>query len=126
MFEKFHSIIYTHVQDIADGFATLADFQGFPVVSPPLTGFAGNLHIRQEIHLYHFHACSLAGFASATLDIKGESAWLVTPDLGFRQLHKQAPYIRKHTSIGGRIRTWGTTDRALVDFNNFVNMFQTR
>ena len=62
------------VEDLADVFAFVLDFERFAVVAFAVADFAGDVHVGQEVHFDFNHAVALAGFAAAAFDVEGESA----------------------------------------------------
>ena len=48
--EKFAGFFDGHVEDLADVFAFVLDFEGFAVVAFAVADFAGDVHVGQEVH----------------------------------------------------------------------------
>lgn len=48
--EKFAGFFDRHVEDLADVFAFVLDFEGFAVVAFAVADFAGDVHVGQEVH----------------------------------------------------------------------------
>ena len=87
-----------------------------------IAGFAGDLHVRQKVHLDYLHAGTLAGLTTPSFHIEREPSWFVTPDSGLGQLDEQRADFRKHPCISGRVGPRCSADRGLVDFDNFIDM----
>ncbi len=117
VFEKFYRIIDRHVQDLSDIFLLVVDFQGFTVIAGAMANFAGNIDIRQEVHLNLDDAITATCLTAAALDIKGETTLLIAPNLGFIGLGKEVADIIKDPCIGGWIGTGCPPDWALVDID---------
>src|SRR5947207_3401598 len=49
------------------------ELEGLPVVPPPATDLAGDIHVGQELHLDLDDPVARAGFAAAALDSEGEA-----------------------------------------------------
>ena len=68
--EKFAGFFDGHVEDLADVFAFVLDFEGFAVVALAVAGFTGHVHVRQEVHFNLQGAVAGAVLAAATLTLK--------------------------------------------------------
>ena len=90
-----------------------------------MTGLAGHLDIRKEVHLDGLITITATGFATATLYIERESSWFVASDLGLREIDKQRTDIGEDTCVSGRIGAWCAPDGALIDINHLIYIFQT-
>ena len=90
----------------------------------PFTGtdLTGDKHIGQKVHLHLYVPVSFAGFAPATLYIKGIPPLLISPGLGFGQHGKEIPDVVKHLGIGGGIAPRGAADRFLINIDDFIDM----
>ena len=80
------------------------------------------MHGRQEVHLYHLDAGALAVLASASGDVEGESASLITAHLGIRRFLEEGADVAEHARERGWIGAWRTADRALVYLYELVNI----
>lgn len=83
---------------------------------------ADHVHGRQEVHLYDLDSGSLACLAAATGHIEGEPAGLESPHLGVRSVGEQVADVVEHARECGRIRSRRTSDRALVDLDELVDV----
>ena len=112
-----------HLQHIIDVFALVAHCKGVFLVSLAPAGIALDIDRRQEIHLYHLDAGSLALLAAATFDIEGEAPGLEAAHLGVLSLLEKgadvAPYAGESGRIGARAAAYG----ALVHLHHLVNVF---
>jgi hypothetical protein len=72
--EEARGLLDRHVQHVGDRLALEDDLQRLAVVALALADVAGDVDIRQEVHLDLDDAVALAGLAAATLDIEGETA----------------------------------------------------
>ena len=75
----------------------------FRVVALAVTGIAGDIDIREEVHLDLDDAVTLAGFAAATLDVEGKPAGFITAGLGFGKPCEPIADGRESARIGGGI-----------------------
>jgi hypothetical protein len=99
--------------------------QRFAVVALAVADVAGDIDIRQEVHLDLDDAVALAGLATAALDVEGETAGLIAARLCLRQAGKPVADRRKRAGIGGRVGARRAADRRLVDVDDLVDMLET-
>src|SRR5579871_745631 len=81
--KKWKGLFHTQIEDLRNVFSLVLDFQCFPVVALPFTNFAGDINVRQEMHFNLNNSITLASLATATLNIKTEPPFFVTPGFGF-------------------------------------------
>ena len=124
VFEEFQGLVGGHVQHLGNVLALVLDFQRLPVVSCALADFARDVDVRQEVHLDLHQAVAGAGFASAALDVEGETAGAVAADLGVIGGGKEVADVVEEARVSGRIGTGGAADGALVDIDDLVQMLQ--
>ena len=74
-----------HVEHIGDRLVAVFHLQRLAVVALALADVAGDVDVRQEMHLDLDQAVALAGLAAAALDVEGEAAGLVAACLGLGQ-----------------------------------------
>ena len=74
------------------------------------------------MHFYLYNSITLTGFATASLDIKGESSRVVTAHLSILRVCKQLADIVENSGIGCRVRARRSTNRRLVDGDDFVKL----
>ncbi len=122
--EELGSLFHGHVEHVGDRLALEQHFEGFAVVALALAGVAGDVDIRQEVHLDLDHAVALAGLAAAALDVEREPARFVAARLGFRQACEPFADRRERAGIGRRIGARGAADRRLVDLDDLVDVFE--
>ena len=101
------------------------DLQRFPVVPLALAHLAGDVDVRQEVHLDLQQAVSLAGFAPAAPGVEGEAPWAVAPGLGVLGGGEQLPDVVEQPGIGGRIGPGRAANGGLVDVNDLVQELLT-
>src|SRR5699024_10548974 len=82
-------LIHSHIQHFVDILALISDFQGLLVVSLALAHVAGNIHVRQEVHLDLDEAVARAGLAAAALDVERKASWAVAAHLSVLSGGKQ-------------------------------------
>ena len=99
-------------------------FEGFAVVALAVAGFAGYVHVRQEVHFNLQGAVAGAVLTTAALDVEGESAGGVASHFRFAGLCEQLADVVKHAGVGGGVRARGTADGRLVHVNDLVQVFQ--
>src|ERR1700732_2192190 len=86
--EEFQRLLDRHVEHVGDRFAAEQDFQRLAVVALALADVAGDVNVRQEVHLDLDDAVALAGLAAAALDVEREAAGLVAAGAALRQAGK--------------------------------------
>src|SRR5207245_10447535 len=99
-------------------------FQRLAVVALAVADVARHVDVGQEVHLDLEHAVTLAGFATAALDVEREAAGRIAALLGGRYRRKQVADRRKQAGGGGLIRARRAPDRRLVDRDYLVEMFE--
>ena len=122
--EELHGLLHRHVEHVGNGFALEAHFERFAVVAAALAGFAGHVHVGQEVHLNGANAGTLAGFAAPALHVEGEATGAVAADFGLRHLAKQLADFGEHAGVSGRVRARRAPDGRLVHLNHLVHQIQ--
>lgn len=79
--EELRGLRHRHVEDIGNGLALVEDLEGFAVVARPVAHSAGDVDVREEVHLDAQRAVALAGLAAPALDVEGEAPGSVTAEL---------------------------------------------
>src|SRR3546814_19728277 len=77
--EKFHGVFHRHVQHVGDGHALELYFEGSAIVARSVADVAGDLEVRQEVHLDFQQAVALTGSAAEALPIEAEPAGVFEP-----------------------------------------------
>ncbi|OPZ82264.1 MAG: hypothetical protein BWY77_00252 [bacterium ADurb.Bin431] len=122
--EKLEGVIHRHVEDAGDRLPLVFDLEGLAVVALALADLAGDVYIRQKMHLDLQDTVALAGLTAAALDVKTEASGLVAADLGLRQLGEEIPDGCEEAGVGGGVGARGAADRRLVDGDHLVEMLQ--
>ena len=86
--EKLAGIFAGHVKNIGDAFVFELNFQSFAVVALALAGLAGDINIRQEVHLDLDDTVALTGLAAPAFDVEREPPGLIAARLGLGQARK--------------------------------------
>ena len=68
---------------------------------------------------------AIAGRASSLLGIETKGTWRETASFGFWQFGEQVANIVKEFDVSCGVATRCSTDRALVDIDDFVEMFNS-
>ena len=118
--KELDSFVDSHVEYIGNRFSFISYFKCFAVVAFPITDFAVDIYVGQEIHLDGAQSGTLAVLATAAADIETEAAGLVATYAGRRQLCENPAYVVKYTDIGGWIRSWCAANWALVYLDDLV------
>src|SRR5690606_13930786 len=114
-----------HVQYIGNRLALEAYLQGLAVVSLALTGFTRHMNIREKLHLDQAKSRTFTRFAAPTLHIQCKPSGLVPTDFGLRKLGEEVPDLREYACVRRGVRTRRSTDRGLIDFNDFVDVVES-
>ena len=98
------------------------DLQGLAVVALALADLAGDVDVRQELHLDLDDPVALAGLAAAALDVEAEAPGLVAADPGLGRAGEQLPDGPEQADVGGRVGARRPADGALVDLDDLVDV----
>src|SRR5699024_12014292 len=85
-----------------------------------LADLAGDVDVREEVHLDLDEAVAGAGLAPAAPDVEAEPAGAVAPGLGLRGGSEQVPDVVEHAGVGGGVGPGGAADGTLVDADDLV------
>src|SRR5919202_2171637 len=99
--------------------------QRFSVVSRPFTNLTLHINIRQEIHLNYIHPLPTASFAASPFDVKGKLPGFVASRFGFNGLSKYLPNGIKYACISCGVRTGGSTNGRLVNYDRFIDRIES-
>ena len=122
--EEFRAVLDRHVEHIGNRLALEMHVQRLAVIALALAGLAGDVDIRQEVHLDLDDAVALAGFAAPALDVEAEPARRITARFRFRQAGIPVPDRAEGAGIGGGVGARCAPDRRLVDVDDLVEMLQ--
>ena len=122
--EELCGFFHGHFEHVGDGLALVVNLEGFAVVALAVAGFAGHVHVRQEVHFNLQGAVTGAVLAAAALDVEGESAGGVAAHFRFAGLCEQLADVVEHAGVGGGVRARGTADGRLVHVNDLVQVLQ--
>ena len=114
-----------HLKHIVDVFAFVVHGQRVLLVPLAPAFVADHIHGRQEVHLNNLDSGSFAGLAAATGNVEREPAGLEPAHLGVRSVREQITDVIEHTRERRRIGSRRTSDRALVDLNQLVDVLHT-
>ena len=122
--EEDYRLLHCHVQHVGDGLFLIFDFQRLPVVTCTLADLAGDVDIRQEVHLDLEDTVALAGLAAASPDVKAEPARAIAPHLGVLCLRKDGADVVEDAGIGGRVGAGCPANGLLVDADDLIHKFE--
>ena len=88
-----------------------------------MADFAGHSDVGQELHLNLVVAFALAGLATASLDVEGETPWLVTADSCLGERGEQLADRSEGPGVGGRVAAGCPANGRLVDVDDLVDVF---
>ena len=118
--EKFAGFFDGHVEDLADVFAFVLDFEGFAVVAFAVADFAGDVYVGQKVHFDFDDAVALAGFAAAAFDVEGESADVVAAFAREGHAGEEFADGGEQAGVGGGVGARGAANGGLIDVDDFV------
>ncbi len=98
--EERGGVLDRHVEHVGDAAALELHLQRFAVVALAVAHVAGDVDVRQEVHLDLDHAVALAGLAAAALHVEAEAARLVAAHARLGQLGKQLADRGEDAGVG--------------------------
>src|SRR3954451_23898312 len=122
--EELGRFLDRHVEHVGDALALEQDLQRLAVVALALADVAGDVDVRQKVHLDLDDAVALAGLAAAALDVEGEAAGFVAARFRLGKAGKPFADRREGTGIGRGVGAWRATDRRLVDVDDLVDVLE--
>ncbi len=87
-----------------------------------MTDIAGDIDIRQKMHLYFYDPVSTTGFTPSPFNVKTKSPGLIPSYSRFGRSGKKFSDIRKNTGICSGVGTRGSADGRLIDMDDFIDM----
>ena len=124
IFEKSVGLTDGQIQDIGDVPPLVFDLQGVPIETKAPAGFAGDVDIGKKVHFDFDDAIPVAGFTPSAPDIETEPSGLVSPHLGVWEHGEEFTNVGENPGIGRRIGTGRTSDRALIDADDLIDIAQ--
>ena len=124
MLEELQGLLDGHVQDVGDRAALEADLQRLAVVALAVALFAGDVDVRQEVHLDLDLPVAAADLAAPALDVEAEAARLVAPRSRLLGLGEEVADHVEQARVGGRVRARRPADRRLVDGDDLVQLLE--
>ena len=103
MLEELNALINSHFQYIIYRLSLIMHIKGLAVVALTLAHLAGNVNIRQEVHLYLDYTVTLAGFAASALDIERKATACIAMSLSIGSFGKKLADIAEYARICCRI-----------------------
>ena len=122
--EEFHGLADGHVEDLGDGLALVVHLQRLAVVSRAVAHLAGDVDVREEVHLDLDGAVAHAVLAAPALDVEREAARLVAAHLRLGRLGEQRADLVEHPGVGGGVRAWRAPDGRLVHLDHLVDVLE--
>src|SRR5258708_4969354 len=123
--EEIPCLLHRHIQYFVDVASLVLNLESLAVVALPMADIAGDVDVRQEMHFHLDDAVTLAGLASSTLDIEGESAGAVATLTRQRHARKQIANRCEQPCVRRRIGARHASDRALVHIDDFIEKIQS-
>src|SRR6202011_2662227 len=105
-----------------DTLAAEQDLQSLAVIAAAVADVAGDVDVRQEVHLDLDQAIALAGLAPPALDVEREPPRPIAARLGLRQASEPVPDRGEGAGVGRRVRARRAPDRRLVDVDHLVEL----
>jgi hypothetical protein len=110
------------IQQVGDGVALELHLQRLAVVAAPAAHVAGDVDVRQEVHLDALEPVALARLAAAALHVEAEAPRLVAALARFRQHGVEIADGREQAGVGGGIGARRAADGRLVDADHLVDI----
>src|SRR4051812_4911712 len=122
--EELGRLLDRHVEHLRDRLALEVHLERLAVVPRAVTHLAGDVDVREEVHLDLDSAVTGARLAAAALDIEGESPRLVPADLRLGRLREQPADVVEDARVRRGVRSRRAADRALVDVYDLVEVLK--
>ncbi len=122
--KKSSAFLDRHVEHVGDRLALERDVERLAVVALALADVAGDVDVRQEVHLDLDDAVALAGLAAAALDVEREAAGLVAARLRLGQAGEPFADRRERAGVGRGVGARRAADRRLVDVDDLVEVLE--
>src|SRR5215210_6422050 len=122
--EERERVFHRLLEHIRDAQSAEANFQCLTVVPLALADIAGDIDVRQKVHLDLDETVALARLTAPALHVERETARPVTANFRFGQLGEQLADRREESCIGCRIRAGGATDWTLIDVDDLVEVLE--
>ena len=100
IFKEGAGFVDGHVENIGDVLALEAHLKSLAVIALAVADLAGDVDIRQEVHLYLQQAVAAAGLAAAALDVEGEAPLAVATELCVLRRGEKLAYVAENTGVG--------------------------
>src|SRR5690606_28492503 len=124
--EEFERLVDRQIEDVRYRVTLVEDLERFPVVALPMADLAGDINVRQEVHLDLHQAVTLASLTSAALHVEGEPAGRVPAHAALGQVGEQLPDDCEQPGVRCRVRPRRASDRGLIDVYDLVDELQAR
>ena len=123
--EELDSFVDSHVENLRNIFALVLDFESFAIIAATMAGWTGDINIWEEVHLNFIEAITFTGFAATTLTVETKTAGFVTANFGFWLAGEELTNQVEDASISGWVTAWGAANWTLVNYDTFVEIFDT-
>ena len=114
-------LLHGHVEHVGDAVPLVVDLEGLAVVALALALLAGDVDVREEVHLDLEDAVALALLAAPSLHVEAVAARRIAPRLALGQLGEQLAQGREEPRVGGGIAAGRAADGGLVDVDDLVH-----
>ena len=106
------------IQNIGQTPALIADLQHLVAETSTLTLGAGDVHVREKLHLDFFKALAFARLAASALNVEREGTRRIAPDPRQFGLRQEPPHRVKRLGIGEQVGARSSANGRLIDKNN--------
>src|SRR3984957_9801191 len=124
VFENGDSVFHRGRQQIGDRKTLVLHLQRFTVVAAAMAYVAGDVDVREEIHLDALEPIALAGFAASALLVEAEAARFVAAFARFRQHGVEFADGREEAGVRGGVGARSAANGRLIDLYNLIDVFQ--
>src|SRR4051812_8285879 len=109
--KEIHGFIHRHIENIGNVHAFIGDLERLAIVAAAIARFAGDVDRRKKVHLNRDQPVSLAFLATATFDIKAETARAVSADFGGGQAREKIADMIENAGVSSGIAPRRPTNR---------------
>ena len=118
--EKQERLRHRHREDLRDVLTLVAHLERLAVVTLRLADLAGDVDVRQEVHLDLDEPVALTGLAASALDVEREASGLIAAHPRVGRPGHERPDQGEDAGICGGVGAGGAPDRGLVDVDDLV------
>ena len=120
-----YSLLYRHFKHVVYALSLILNVKGIAVVSSAAADVTLHVNVGKEVHLNALYTVTLTRLTSSAAHVKGKSARIVALCLGVFGLGKKIAYICEESRIGCGVRARCSSNRALVNVDNLIEILES-